>query len=232
MDADDPNNPNGTPPGGQPPPAAPTFTQEQVNSIAAAARREAEARYSVLKSEIESLKAAMAKPAVTAEKAPVQTTAVPAQAVQSNPVDVDRQIKFHSTLNRFSERNQWSPEIEARVESWFKAENPENIPEWFQQTAALIKSVPAPHATAEAAKVPTPPNAPPPIAQSAPSTAVPLERDVDIFSMRPDEVHEMIRKKGGDVSRPYDPKNRSGRREIRKAFEAALQTKRVVLGSR
>jgi hypothetical protein len=213
---------------GQPPPATPSFTQEQVNSIAAAARREAEAKYSQLKSEIDSLKAAMAKPVAVAEKHAAATP--PVQSSASNTVDVDRQIKFHSTLNRFSERNQWTPEIESRVETWFKAENPENIPEWFAQTAALIKSVPAPPVTTEA-KLPTPPNAPPPIAQSAPSTAVPLDRDVDILSMRPDEVHGLIRKAGGDVSRPYDPKNRAGRREIRKAFEEALRTKRVVLGS-
>ena len=74
------------------------------------------------------------------------------------------------------------------------------------------------------------PNVPAPIAPSAPSTAVPLERDVSVLEMNRDQIHELMRKKGGNPSKPYHPSNRGARRELRLAWEAAVTNRRLKVG--
>lgn len=108
---------------------------------------------------------------------------------------------------------------------------------WVKEQAAVFgKTATTPNPNAAQAAQGTPnvatPAVPAPISPSAPSTAVPLERDVDILTMDAESVHELMRKKGAvDPSRPYDPKNRAARREIRVQFESAVRNRRIVLGS-
>jgi hypothetical protein len=220
-----PSDPPGTPP-------ARTFTQTEVNSIAAAARRAGEEKADRIAAELEVYKAKASTTPTAPRDASQESKVVTPSAeslAESAMTAMERKIEFLTGLAYQAGSMKIPSAVQEKVKALYQVEKPPNPTEWLSQTLALFAGA-APVATTEA-KLPTPPNAPPPIAQSAPSTAVPLDRDVDILSMRPDEVHGLIRKAGGDVSRPYDPKNRAGRREIRKAFEEALRTKRVVLGS-
>lgn len=71
------------------------------------------------------------------------------------------------------------------------------------------------------------PAVPAPIAPGSIGTAVPLERDVSVLEMSPDQVHDLMRKKGGNAANPYHPSNRAARREIRVQTEAALRNRRI-----
>lgn len=208
-----------------PSPAAPgprMYSADEVlaaaNSAAAAARREAEAK----------LKAPTAPPtkSETATAAPVSADEIERA--------MDRKIEFATGLGRVSQLNGWSAEVESKVRTLFKAENPGNVSEWLGQTAQLfggktVSSTPASPKQDASAQ----PSVPAPIAPSAPSTSVPLQRDVDIFSMDAAGVHELMRKSGAsDPGRPYDPKNRAGSRAVRILVEEALRTRRVKLGSK
>ncbi len=76
---------------------------------------------------------------------------------------------------------------------------------------------------------------PAPIAPSAPSAAVPLEREVDILTESSDAVWSRMQRAGanpgamGALDR-YNPRHRAARAEIRREWEASLGRKRVVLG--
>jgi hypothetical protein len=205
-----------------PAPAARTYTedevQERVNRAAAAARRDAEAK----------LKA-------QAQPAKPRPPAAPPADDHAPTIDVsriERDTEFRVELRMTAKERGWSPEVVAKVSTLYKAESPESPADWLAQTATLFggavsspakPAAPTPH-------VPNTPAVPAPISQSAPSTAVPLERDVDVLSMDASSVHELMRKKGAsDPSRPYDPRNRAGRREVRRQFEEAMHKSRIVL---
>lgn len=196
--------------------------QQAANSAAAAARREAES-----------------KKKEPAPAAPRSEPASPGFNAEEMERAFERKLEFHTALTRTAVENKWTPAIESKIKTLYKAENPTNVTEWLGETAKLFGggnvSTPSNPAAPSSQPVanPSTPAVPAPIAPSAPSTAVPMERDVDIFTMDATAIHELMRKKGAsNPSRPYDPKNRAGRREIRREFESALANRRVRLGSK
>lgn len=231
MADDDQNAPTGTAttpaaPATQPAPTTPAprmFSEAEAvamaNSAAAAARREAEGRAKVT-------------PPTAQPKA--EPPATPQDLAAS---DVERRIEFEAGLRWAAKEHKWTPEVVSKIKTLYRAETPSDVDGWLDQTAKLfgggaVSTPVTPAAATSQPAAPSTPTVPAPIAPSAPSTAVPLERDVDILSMDAAGVHELMRRKGAsDPSRPYDPKNRAGRREVRKAFEAAMSSRRVVLGS-
>jgi len=232
MADDDQNAPPSTPanptvaPATQPTPAAPAprmFTeaevQQAVNSAAAAARREAEAK--------------------KREPAPAAPRPEPAPTTGVSAADIARIVAQETAFTLAAERSKLNEDQVSMLRAKFDKDAPPNVNEWLDRNVKLFGGGnvstpvnPAAPANPQAA-APTTPSVPAPIAPSAPSTAVPMERDVDIFTMDPSAIHELMRKKGAsNPSRPYDPKNRAGRREIRREFEAALMSRRVKLGSK
>lgn len=214
-------------------PAARTFSQDEVNSIAAAARRAGEEKAARLAAEFEAFKAKMserdARPAPVAEQRPQ-----PAPEAKPQIPATIHDVEFMTSLAFQAGRLGLDDKVRGKIWALYQVEKPTNSSEWLAETISLFAPTARAEVTAEAPvsqQNQSPPSVPSPIAPSAPSVAVPLERDVDILTMSPGQVHDMIRRKGGDPSRPYDPKNRAGRRAIRQEFEAAMATRRVRLGS-
>ncbi len=189
---------------------------QRANSAAAAARREADGK--------------KANPPAAPRSEPAAVTIEDLQRTMA------QQLRFEAGLARIAEKNQWTAEVESKVRTLYGAENPPDVGAWLTSTAKLFGGLPVstqPPAATNQNAASTTPNVPAPMAPSAPSTTVPLERDVDIFSMDPSAVHELMRKSGAtDPSRPYDPKNRAGSRAVRILVEDALRTRRVKLGSK
>ena len=104
--------------------------------------------------------------------------------------------------------------------------DPVAVSAWVKEKAAVFGKA----STTATAPVGSPPNAPPPLAPFAPNTAVPLERDISAMDMSADQVHALMRKKGGRPDQPYHPLNRAARREIRTQVLAAMQSRRFRVG--
>lgn len=218
------NTPSTAAPAPQPvEPPAPVYTQAQVDAMmrqahdsgAAAVRRANEGRQ----------KSADPAPITKQEPAPQAASmehvaTIVAQAVARETAFGDA-VREHGLTSAQASmlralRDTASLTDATAVSSWVKEQAAV-----FGKTVNNAASVPV-HST---------PVVPAPISPSAPSTAIPFERDVSVLEMSPDQIHDLMRKKGGDPSRPYHPSNRAARREIRKETESALRTRRVRLGS-
>lgn len=193
--------------------------EQRANTAAAAARREAEGRRqptppSTTKPE----------PTTASNVADVAGLIAAAVAKESAFNDAAQELGLSSAQKGFLRRlaaNENHITDGPAMAAWVK-----------EQAPVFGKTATQPASTSSSPAAPaTTPSVPAPVPSSPPSTSVPLERDVDILSMNAEQVHDLMRKKGGDPSNPYHPRNRAARREIRRETEAALRTRRIRLGS-
>jgi hypothetical protein len=235
--ADGIDDPNKTPPTGTqaasatPPttPQADTVTmsradldaliEQRANAAAAAARRAEQGKQKPNAESPQNTKPDPVTP-VGAE----QVAMLVAQAVA-------RETAFHEATRDAG----LSPAQAATLRKLMVVDNPQDavaVTAWVKEQATVFgKTANQQATTPQTATQPTAPSVPAPIAASPPSMTIPLERDVSVLEMSAEQIHDLMRKKGGDPSNPYHPRNRAARREIRKETEAALRTRRVRLGS-
>lgn len=212
-------------------PAAPVFTQAQVDAIrqqdALAAQQAHDSVFAAMRRANEAKPKPADPPPTTKPDPASSTTSSVEQMANLIAQAVSREAAFGEAVRSYG----FSEEQVAVLRSLSAAAQLSDaaaVTAFVKEKAPVFGKTATLAAPVIAANNATP-TVPAPIAPSAPSTAVPLERDVSIMEMSAEQVHELIRKKGGDPSRPYDPRNRKARREIRIETEAALRTRRIGL---
>lgn len=202
---------------------APVYTQEQVDAMmkqahdsgAAAVRRSVEAK-------------------TRQEPQPTRTDPQPAATVGVEQMaaqvarEIGKQTAFAEAVQKYG-FNEDQVALLTPLRDAAGLQDAAAVHAWVKEKAPLFGKSTNPAAPTATNQIPS---VPAPISPSAPATAVPLERDVSVLEMNADQVHELMRKKGGDPSRPYHPSNRAARREIRIQTEAALRSRRIGLSTK
>lgn len=212
----------------QPAPSQPTYSQEQVNAMIAAQ----------LKAQHDSINADWRRKTEKPSGNPPPSTKPEPTGTQSAPSVEQVAALVAQAVAKESAFGDAARELGLNgMQAALLRQLPEfaSLPDAFAVTAyvkdkaALFGTVKNTPTTATAPTVAA--QVPAPIAPSAVSTAVPLERDVSELEMTPEQIHELMRKKGANPARPYQLSNgREARRALRSAFEQAVMSRRFRVG--
>ena len=229
----EPTDPNNAPPAvesstaapaTQQPAPSPTYSQEQVNAMIAAQ----------LKAQHDSLNADFRRRTEKPKEAPPPSpkpepaasgTISAGQSAALVSLAVEKAVAFGEAVREHGLNSAQSALLRKLQPA--DLSDATAVHDWVKDQAAVFgtsKNNPPSGNTPPTAPVPAP------IAPSASSTTVPLERDVSVLDMNRDQIHELMRKKGGNPSKPYHPSNRGARRELRLAWEAAVTSRRLKVG--
>lgn len=223
---------DGSPGGGAPPvtppaapatPPAPAFTQEQVNSVAAAARRDAEAKLAAANARIAALEAqtASAPPATPTAQPPAAPAAPDLSSLEARLV---AQFEARTAIAEVAVDSKATPEQRDLLRAMYDnaQTKPADARQWASEMLTKMRGgVPAP-------SQPAAPVVPPPVTPPVGSTVVPVSSPGDVFSWSKEQHAEHLRKHGGDPANPYHPgRNLAARRSYRIQGASALQGMRV-----